>query len=411
MRVGVTRPEPRRDPEPAARRSRSTPREIGLRRSTASTRAMGYESAHGLIEVVDDNNDVDRRASTSSPARPGCSPAPSTARSFDLLFIDEAGQFSLANAAAARPRRRRAWSCSATRSSFRRSPRPTTPTAPAPRCSSTCSTARATIPPDRGVLLTETWRMHPDVCAFVSERSYDESAALARGVRDSARRRARRRLTGAGLRAARRRARGPQPGQPGGGRGDRRGRAATLLAGATVTDADGQDRGRSRPSDIMVVAPYNLAVRLHPRAGARRVSASAPSTSSKASRRRRVLRDDLLVGRGRAPRARLPLRPQPLQRGGLPGAVPRRAGAQPARCSTPTARRWRRWSSWTARAASSRCRSRSPPRSARRFGPAPRSRSHDLSSGPATVGDLGFVRQSQESVRKAANPHGVRRGR
>jgi superfamily I DNA and/or RNA helicase len=31
----------------------------------------------------------------------------------------------------------------------------------------------ATIRPDRGILLNTTWRMHPDVCAFVSLASYD----------------------------------------------------------------------------------------------------------------------------------------------------------------------------------------------------------------------------------------------
>ena len=27
----------------------------------------------------------------------------------------------------------------------------------------------STVTPDQGVLLTETWRMHPDVCAFISD--------------------------------------------------------------------------------------------------------------------------------------------------------------------------------------------------------------------------------------------------
>lgn len=46
----------------------------------------------------------------------------------------------------------------------------------------------STIAPGRGVLLTESWRMHPDVCAFVSERSYDSRLALARGVCEPRRR-------------------------------------------------------------------------------------------------------------------------------------------------------------------------------------------------------------------------------
>ena len=39
----------------------------------------------------------------------------------------------------------------------------------------------ATIPEDRGLFLTETWRMHPDVCRFISDEVYDgrlRSAAL-----------------------------------------------------------------------------------------------------------------------------------------------------------------------------------------------------------------------------------------
>jgi uncharacterized protein len=31
----------------------------------------------------------------------------------------------------------------------------------------------ATIPPDRGIFLDTTWRMHPDICRFISEAVYD----------------------------------------------------------------------------------------------------------------------------------------------------------------------------------------------------------------------------------------------
>ena len=30
-----------------------------------------------------------------------------------------------------------------------------------------------TIPPDKGLFLEETWRLHPDICAFTSELFYD----------------------------------------------------------------------------------------------------------------------------------------------------------------------------------------------------------------------------------------------
>ncbi len=31
----------------------------------------------------------------------------------------------------------------------------------------------ATIPPERGIFLKTTWRMHPDVCRFISDAVYD----------------------------------------------------------------------------------------------------------------------------------------------------------------------------------------------------------------------------------------------
>ncbi len=32
---------------------------------------------------------------------------------------------------------------------------------------------RATMPPDAGLLIDKTWRMHPDLCRFTSETFYD----------------------------------------------------------------------------------------------------------------------------------------------------------------------------------------------------------------------------------------------
>src|SRR6185503_15632309 len=91
---------------------------------------------------------------------------------FDLLFIDEAGQFSLASAAAA--------GLAARNLVFlgdpQQLPQVTQSDHPGGSGASVLEhllEGRPTIHDDRGVLLTETWRMHPDVCAFVSERSYE----------------------------------------------------------------------------------------------------------------------------------------------------------------------------------------------------------------------------------------------
>ena len=69
---------------------------------------------------------------TSSPARAGCSPGPSSTGRSTSLFVDEAGQQSLANAVAGATAAARS-SCWATRTSCPRSARASTPTAPGRR--------------------------------------------------------------------------------------------------------------------------------------------------------------------------------------------------------------------------------------------------------------------------------------
>jgi uncharacterized protein len=116
---------------------------------------------------------------------------------------------------------------------------------------------RATVTADRGFFLPESWRMHPGVCAFVSERSYDgklrsREACAQRRVSSGGP------LEGTGLRVI---------GVEHDGCSQRSEREAeaigqacrALLADGLVTD----DRGDTRTleaSDLMVVAPYNLAV-------------------------------------------------------------------------------------------------------------------------------------------------------
>ena len=93
-------------------------------------------------------------------------------QAFDHLFIDEAGQVSLANVVA--------MGVSAPESGPGR--RPDAISSPAiqgdhPQVRTfrarVCPRRRATVPPDRGVFLAETRRMHPDVCRFISEAVYE----------------------------------------------------------------------------------------------------------------------------------------------------------------------------------------------------------------------------------------------
>jgi uncharacterized protein len=219
-------------------------------------KGAGYESRHGLVEAVDDNDAVthEHRLVAGTAwlfARPEHRAA------FDLLFVDEAGQFPLANAAAVGV----AAASLVLLGDPQQLPQVTQADHPGDSGASVLEHLLAgarTIAPDRGVLLTESWRMHPDVCAFVSERSYDgrlhsrEACALRRVDAAGP-------IAGAGLRALPIAHDGRSQASP----EEAAAIAAAcqeLLAGATVTD----DEGRTRPlvpADILVVAPYNMAVR------------------------------------------------------------------------------------------------------------------------------------------------------
>jgi uncharacterized protein len=115
----------------------------------------------------------------------------------------------------------------------------------------------STVSDDRGIFLAQTWRMHPDVCRFVSALSYDQRLESAPGrerqrIESSG-------LSGTGLRFI------PfaHTGSAQQSREDAEAIAREvqgLLADGTFTDADGRER-RLTPADILVVAPYNMQVR------------------------------------------------------------------------------------------------------------------------------------------------------
>ncbi len=94
------------------------------------------------------------------------------ANTFDVLFVDEAGQVSLGNLVAM--------------SGCARSlvlvgdqmqlPQPVQGVHPGETGLSSMDYAmqhHATVPPDRGILLNVSWRMHPHVCGFISDAIYD----------------------------------------------------------------------------------------------------------------------------------------------------------------------------------------------------------------------------------------------
>ena len=183
-------------------------------------------------------------------ARPGMN------QQLDYLFIDEAGQVALADAVAMGTAARNL----VLLGDPQQLPQVRQGVHPG---ASGCSVlehllaGRATVPDDRGVFLEQTWRMHPDVCAFVSELSYDRRLVSAAG-------RDRQRVTspglsGAGLRFV------PVEHQGNAQASDEEARAIAeatrqLLSGGAFTNHEGRTRTLT-PQDILVVAPYNMQVR------------------------------------------------------------------------------------------------------------------------------------------------------
>jgi uncharacterized protein len=182
----------------------------------------------------------------------------------DYLFIDEAGQMALADAVAVG---------TSTKNIIllgdpQQLPHVTQNTHPAVLVGQSLSSAgcsvlghllgdAATIAEDRGVFLSQSWRMHPDVCRFVSEHSYEgrlESApGCERQVVSSGG------LSGAGIRYLPVEHRHNTQQSP----EEAEAIAAEvrmLLSGGKVTDRDGVTRPLTA-SDILVVAPYNMQVR------------------------------------------------------------------------------------------------------------------------------------------------------
>lgn len=216
----------------------------------------GYDSPHGLIDECDDNDAVtDDHQLVAGTA--WLFARDQHREAFDLMFIDEAGQFALADAIAVGLSARNL----VLLGDPQQLPQVTQSDHPGGSGGSVLEHilhSRQTIPPGRGVLLTETWRMHPDVCRFVSERSYDSrlrsrAECANRHITASAGA-----ITGSGLRSIAVEHAGRSQASPEEAAAIAAA-CADLLAGSTVTDDEGQTRMLVEP-DILVVAPYNLAV-------------------------------------------------------------------------------------------------------------------------------------------------------
>ena len=179
--------------------------------------------------------------------------------SVDVLFIDEAGQFSLANAIAVSP----AAKSMVLLGDPQQLDQPTKGTHPPGAERSALAhilqvdgQVIPTMPPERGLFLERTWRMHPAIASFTSELFYDEKLLPEPGNERQA-------LTGAGildgigirfapvLRESRDATESPDEAAAVASMVDE-----LLRSDATWTDRSGTTR-RLTGTDILVVAPYN----------------------------------------------------------------------------------------------------------------------------------------------------------
>jgi len=184
---------------------------------------------------------------------------PQMADAVDVLFVDEAGQMSLANVLAASP----AANSIVLLGDPQQLDQPQRGVHPPGAEASALShllNGRATIAPDRGLFLAESWRLHPDLCAFTSDVFY-ESRLNARPENARQRLNVSGPLAGTGLRFV--------PVEHKGNQSDSVEEAQKvaelvkllLREDATWTDKEGAVK-RITLNDILVVAPYNAHVSL-----------------------------------------------------------------------------------------------------------------------------------------------------
>ncbi len=212
--------------------------------------------AKPLVESVDNNGALSDPAValTGGTAWHYC--REDTAR-LDYLFIDEAGQISLADALAL--------ATAARNVVLLGDPQQLPQVAQAAHPGGSEQSVlehllgdRQTIPPERGIFLEDTYRLHPEIAAFVSELMYDGRLGSAEGC-ERQRVEAAGEIADTGLRWLPVEHEGCQQSSP--AEADRIAEAvAPLLAGGTYIDSEGK-RHELRPEDVMIATPYNAQVR------------------------------------------------------------------------------------------------------------------------------------------------------
>jgi uncharacterized protein len=244
-------------------------REVCATASTSRVRLRAIQKAndegdgcrHPLVTAANDNQAVlDALVTGSAQVAAGTAwlwARPEMANSVDVLFIDEAGQMSLANTLAI--------SQAATSMVFLGDPqqldqpqRGVHPPGAEVSALGHLLNGRKTIPADQGLFLAETRRLHPDVCAFTSELFYDGRLA-SRPENATQRLNAKGLLDGTGLRFAPVEHAGNQTEAPEEVENISLIVRELLRSGATWTNKRGEISALTL-KDILIVAPYNAQV-------------------------------------------------------------------------------------------------------------------------------------------------------
>ena len=147
--------------------------------------SIDEDATQTLVRLTTSNDQVDADLSSGEAALVGGSAwlwaRPELRESVDVLVIDEAGQFSLANAVAV---------CPAAKSLVllgdpQQLTQPTQATHPYGAGVSALEhilEGHETMPPDRGVFLQKTYRMNPSVTAFISQLAYEDRLESVSGL-------------------------------------------------------------------------------------------------------------------------------------------------------------------------------------------------------------------------------------
>jgi predicted RecB family nuclease len=145
----------------------------GLKKSgTGADAKFTSKLAVPMIEPCGDNGDCTDPTARLIAGTAWLFSDPDMDQSVDYLFIDEAGQVSLANALAVSTAARNVVLLGDPLQLAQVS-QGTHPQKSGISVLEHLLGNDATVPPDRGIFLDHTWRMHPDVCSFVSQVVYD----------------------------------------------------------------------------------------------------------------------------------------------------------------------------------------------------------------------------------------------